>query len=222
MPHLWGRFHSAEGFVICFSLQIMWRKSKNPLAPLFLSFSPLVFSLAVSFSLSLSFSTPSNPQHCFFSPPHILWWAFKLVKFMLENPTNTARHTQSPRAFAFEFRLKSEMEWKLLSEFTQEENIKREFKCFKKKKKMSINWTGKRAYLNRNAYPKLTLRKRFQCYTPFRVPGAGFLNSSVAVITWLCSWPGGNWCIRVCTKVYTNVYYRCSHKQASLSPYSKI
>ena len=53
---------------------------------------------------------------------------------MLENPTNTAKHTQSRRAFAFEFRLKSEMERKLLSEFTQED-IKREFKCFKKKKK---------------------------------------------------------------------------------------
>ena len=29
---------------------------------------------------------------------------------MLENPTNTAKHTQSRRAFAFEFRLKSEMD----------------------------------------------------------------------------------------------------------------
>ena len=56
---------------------------------------------------------------------------------MLENPTNTAKHTQSRRAFAFEFRLKSEMERKLLSEFTQEDNIKREFKCLKKKKKAS-------------------------------------------------------------------------------------
>ena len=31
---------------------------------------------------------------------------------MLENPTNTARHAQSQRAFAFEFPLKSKMERK--------------------------------------------------------------------------------------------------------------
>jgi len=62
----------------------------------------LSWSFCSLFSPSVLFSSLSLlsllPRHRFFSPTHILWWAFKLVKCLLENPTNTARHTQSQRA----------------------------------------------------------------------------------------------------------------------------
>lgn len=122
MPHLGGWFENPEWRVICFSLQIMWRKRKIP--PLHPAPSLLSSPLPLSPSLP-SPSSLSSPQHRFFSPTHILWWAFKLVKCMLENPTSTARHTQSQRAFAFEFLLKSKTDRKMLLEFRQEEKHQR-------------------------------------------------------------------------------------------------
>lgn len=197
------------------------KKKQNSLAP-----SPSPFLLWSSLPLSPYLLCPSflssspPPQHCFFSPTHILWWAFKLVKFMLENPTNTARHTQSQRAFAFEFPLKNEMERKLLSEFRQEENIRGEFRC-KKKKRASTKQEIERIYIEMHI-SNLPCKSGF-CATPPSVSlRAGFLSSLVAIITWLCSCPGVNRCIRVCTKVYTNVYYRYAHMQAILSLYSKM
>lgn len=51
---------------------------------------------------------------------------------MLENPTNTAKHPQSQRAFAFEFPLKSKNGKQNALDFRQEENIHGEFRFERK------------------------------------------------------------------------------------------
>lgn len=99
---------------------------------------------------------------------------------------------------------------------TSEENL-----GVKKKKRASTKQEIERIYIEMHI-SNLPCKSGF-CATPPSVSlRAGFLSSLVAIITWLCSCPGVNRCIRVCTKVYTNVYYRYAHMQAILSLYSKM